>query len=850
MSNQDLPQRVLEHVKREQYQSVKPRIIAKQLGLKPEELPHLKKVIKRLVKNGDLKYGPKHLVLKPTVEKKKTKKRDPDSPGNPPDKRHRNKAAGQGKKAGRKDELTGRFSRAAGGFGFVIVTPDPNAGPDTKPIDDIYVPQRHTLDAASGDIVRVRISTRKQGPRNKTSGRIVEIIDRRTHQFVGTYLEKGKHGLVSIDGKQFDSDVLVGDAGAKACKVGDKVVVEMVRFPGPNKKGDWQTGEAVIVKVLGDRGQPGIDTMTVIAEFGLPGEFAEAVMEDARQQAEDFDESIGDRTDFTKDTVVTIDPKTARDFDDAISLKKIENGHWELGVHIADVSHFVKPNTELDNEAYRRATSIYLPDQVIPMLPEVISNNLASLQPDRIRYCMTAVIEFTDEGVPIGTTLHRGAIKSCHRFNYEEIDEYLEDDKPWKKKLTPQVFDLVRNMHTLAMKLRKRRMNRGSFDLAIPEVEILLDEDGRVSGAATRQHTESHQVIEEFMLAANEAVAQHLFDQGLYLMRRVHENPAPSKLTDLKSMISDLGYKANNLASRFELKRVIEESRDTPESHAVHFAILRAMPKAIYSPRELGHYALASEAYCHFTSPIRRYPDLIIHRMVGALVDGQKPSADFGTLTALGHHCSDLEQRAEKAERELKKLKLINFLADKIGDEMDAVISGVESFGMFAQGIELPASGFIPVDTLPKDKYHFEKSTRTLTGFKFGNQYRMGDMVRIRIVSADPDRREIEYALVVDKSGSGKPAAKKKKSGSKQDDRKNQDKKRRTKKHDTKQDVRKSQTAPSKGKSVWPENPPGAKAENPGKAKKGKRMKSQPEDVSSNENGGDEKDSKSPRKHK
>ncbi len=727
MPTQEMPQRVLDHVNRDEYKPVKPRTIAKQLNLPEDDLRELKKVIKRLVKNGQLRYGPKHLVMKASEKpaKRRTGPRD----------------------SARHNEIIGRFSRAAGGYGFVAVAPDLEAGPDTVPPEDVYIPQRRTLDAASGDIVRVKLTARREGKRLKTSGRVIEIIERRTHQFVGTYHERGRYGLVAIDGNQFDTDVLVGDAGAKSCRIGDKVVVEMVRFPGLGRGGDYYPGEAVIVKVLGDRGKPGVDTLTIIAEFGLPGEFSEQVLDDARDQAEEFNESLDGRTDFTGETVVTIDPKTARDFDDAISLKRIEKGHWQLGVHIADVSHFVQPNTELDNEAYRRATSIYLPDRVIPMLPEIISNNLASLQPDRVRYCMTALIEFTGDGVPIGTELHRGAMRSRHRFNYEEIDDYLENDRPWKKKLTPEVFELVRNMHTLAMKLRKRRMDRGSFDLVIPEVEIDLDKDGKVCGAHTRDYTESHQVIEEFMLAANEAVAQHLVDLELYLMRRIHEPPSPVKMADLKTILSDLGYKAQSLQSRFELKKIIEASRDQPESHAVHFAILRSMQKAIYSPREVGHYALASDAYCHFTSPIRRYPDLIIHRMVGALIDGQKPVSQFGLLNRLGIHCSEMEQRAEQAERQLTKLKLINFLSDKIGMEMDAVITGVEAYGLFAQGVELPARGFVPLDSLPHDQYFFDRGTRRLSGHRSGNQFRMGDPVRVRVVSADPDRREIEFGL-------------------------------------------------------------------------------------------------------
>ena len=591
---------------------------------------------------------------------------------------------------------------------------------------------------------RIEVATRRKGRELKKSGRILEVVERRTNRFVGSYFEKGGYGLVEVDKGTFDEAILVGDAGAKNCRIGDKVVIEIAKFPSSSR-----AGEGVIVEVLGDRGKPGVDTLMIIREFDLPEEFPPEVLEQAREQAAGFDEKITDgRTDFTDLTVITIDPKTARDFDDAISLNQLENGHWRLGVHIADVSHFVPYRSELDNEAYRRATSVYLPDRVIPMLPELISNNLASLQPDRVRYCMTAMIEFTDEGVPIGTELFRGAIKSSHRFNYEEIDDYLENDAPWQEKLTPEVFTLVRDMHTLAMKLRKRRMDRGSLDLSLPEVRIDLDDDGRVSGAHTEANTESHQVIEEFMLAANIAVAQRLVDEGLYLMRRIHEPPSEAKLRDLTKFIQMMGIEVTNMQDRFELKRVVAESAELPEAYAIHFSILRALQKAIYSPKETGHFALAADAYCHFTSPIRRYPDLIIHRMVGELIDGKKPVGDFDRLSSLGKHCSDLERRAEQAERELKKLKLLNFLVDKVGMEMNAVVTGVEVFGLFTMGIELPAEGLIPVESLPSDNYQFDRASRTLNGFKGGNQFRLGDHVRIRVAKVDPDKRELNFELV------------------------------------------------------------------------------------------------------
>ncbi len=715
----DLQKLVWELVNASDYRPSKPRQISKKLRLDQDDARALKRTIKRMVKDGKLVWGPKHLLMK---GKPKQKSGDHQSPKKQP------------------NEVVGIYRKAAAGYGFV----KPNNSTSVDRTDDVFIPLGKQADAANGDTVRVRVSSRRQGREIKKSGLVLEVTHRKTHRFVGSYLEQDGDGLVSIDNGAFAEPILVGDAGAKNCRVGDKVVIEMANFPSAN-----QEGEGVIVEVLGERGQPGVDTQMIIHEFGLPQEFPEAVLDDARDQAEKFDETIGpNRTDFTKKTVVTIDPKTARDFDDAISLEVLENGHWQLGVHIADVSHFVPYRSDLDNEAFQRATSVYLPDKVIPMLPEVISNNLASLQPDRIRYSMTAIIEFTADGAPVATDLHRGAIKSCHRFNYEEIDDYLERDQPWKKKLTPDVFELVRNMHSLAMILRKRRMKRGSIDLSLPEVVIDLDDDGKVSGAHRTENTESHQMIEEFMLAANEAVAQRLVDEDLFLMRRIHEPPSESKLRDLTKFVRSMGIDCGDLQDRFELKRVVAEASKLPQAYAINFAVLRSMQKAVYSPRELGHFALASEAYCHFTSPIRRYPDLIIHRMVGDLVDGKRPVSGFDRLASLGAHCSDLERRAEQAERELKKLKLLNYLHDKIGMKMDAVITGVESFGVFAQGIELPAEGLIPVDKLPDDKYQFDRSARTLAGFRPNNQFRLGDRIRIRVAAVDPDRRILEFECV------------------------------------------------------------------------------------------------------
>lgn len=703
----ELERLILKHVKRPNYQPVKPRVIAKKLNISAKQVQDFKRAVKSLVKQGQLTYGSNHIVR-----------------------------LAKAKKDG---QIVGRFRRAAGGFGFVRPT-----GAANDRSGDIYIPAKKTGDAANGDLVAVRLSKGKPGPPNLSRGEIVDVVERETHQFVGTYSEDAGSGYVQIDGTVFAQPILVGDAGAKNARDGDKVVVEMVRFPAP-----FAEGEGVITEVLGPRGKAGVDTLTIMREFRLPEGFPDEVLESGREVAEEFDgEFAEDRLDLRDQTVITIDPVDARDFDDAISLERIENGHWRLGVHIADVTHFVQPNTPLDNEARSRATSVYLPDRVIPMLPEVISNNLASLQPQRVRFARTAFIEFTGEGVRVSAEMHRSAIRSRRRFAYEEVDQFLADPESWREQLKPDVFDLLGRMHELAMILRERRLSHGAIELNLPEIKIDLDREGRVSGAHVTENTVSHQIIEEFMLAANEAVAELLDDQELIFLRRVHSPPDPRKLKQLTQFVRELGIDCESLESRFEIKRVIEQVSSRPERHAVNYAVLRSMQKAIYSPTDEGHYALASPAYCHFTSPIRRYPDLIIHRMFDILASGKRPPQDFGEMAMLGEHCSDREQRAEKAERELKKVKLLNYLKGKIGSQMDAVVTGVEEYGLFAQGVELPAEGLLHVDALQGDYYDFDRQAHTLVGRRSGKVFRLGDVIRVEVAHVDLDRRELDFRLV------------------------------------------------------------------------------------------------------
>ena len=709
-----LESRVREYLQLPSYRPIKFAQLAKKIGVRKPQFEAFENLLDRLVHDGVIRFSESG-----RIESRK-----------------------------RTGGIVGTVRRTAMGDGYI--TPIASTSPPVK--GDIIVFAEDMKDAQDKDEVEVRLTGRRRFGDQQIA--VVErVVKRATTTFVGTYEEDEYGGFVRIDGRQFSEPVALDDPEASGVRRGDKVVVDMLRFPTARRG-----GEAVLKTRLGAAHDIGVDTISVIHEFGLETEFPEAVLEEARQVAAAFDDSdLTGRDDLTGTTIITIDPADARDFDDAISIDQHEDGSWTLGVHIADVSHFVAVDSELDKEARSRGNSVYLPGRVLPMLPEILSNGLASLQADRVRFTMSAFMDINTDGEVTATRFLNSAIRVKHRFSYEQVSAIINGPKKRPEDLTKDVWDTVWRMRKLARTLRTRRFELGAINLELSEVKIDLDRDGRMIGAHLVEGDESHQMIEECMLAANIAVARKLTESKVLHPRRIHPEPTPARLEILQDFVKAIGIPVSRLRTHADMQALLKKVHGTPQEYAVNFALLRSLKQATYSTKLEGHFALAAEDYCHFTSPIRRYPDLVVHRQLKHLI-AKRPKRDgFSSdyLDFVCETCSLTERRAADAERALSQMKLLLFLRDKVGLRMEATITGVDRYGFFARGLEIPAEGLVPSATLPgPETYEYDRAAQRLIGRKTGRTFQLGDHVVVEIAKVDPGRRSLDFKLVG--SGPGK----------------------------------------------------------------------------------------------
>ena len=644
--------------------------------------------------------------------------------------------------------LEGIYRRNSKGFGFVKIDGEE---------DEIYISKQNSNKAFNGDKVIIKIID--EGNKNKSQeGKVIKIVEHAKNTVVGTFEFNKNFGFVVPDDKSFGTDIFISKSNMGKARNGHKVLVEITKYPEGNKH-----AEGKVLEVLGRPNEAGVDMLSLIKEYGLPSVFPEEVVNEAKSKGDKIDKNkINGRVDLRDKEIFTIDGEDAKDLDDAISLRRLKNGNYYLGVHIADVSYYVEEGSELDKEALARGTSIYLVDRVIPMLPHKLSNGICSLNPHVDRFAISCFMEITPQGEVVDHDIVESVINSTERMTYNNVNKILAGDKKLQEEYS-HVCDLFFLMKELAEILQKTREDRGAIDFDTNEAKVLVDEKGKPTDVVLRQRGESNSIIESFMLVANETVAKHFKWLDLPFIYRVHENPKVDKLRKFSTISRTLGYtikgSLEDIRSK-ELSKIVEASKGADEHVIISTLLLRCMAKARYDEQCLGHFGLADEYYTHFTSPIRRYPDLMVHRLIRTYLFKKKLDQEtlfhFASIMQnVADQASSLERKAIDIEREVDDMKMAEYMEDHIGETFEGIVSSITNFGMF---VELPNTieGLIRMEDLVDDFYYFDDINLQLIGKRTGRRFKMSDKVKIKVSAASKREKTIDFQIVGMKSNKKK----------------------------------------------------------------------------------------------